>query len=298
MRKSTTVLAAALALVSVGMVAAQSSTENKLSLHLASLTPVDGFQARSFDGSDIYVAPGAAVTQTAVQSANSTADSDLSLSISGPSVRHLQSLLRKNGVAHMAIFTGGKLTGFVPFTLDARIAELTLSGLSAKQFDAVSEVVRATPTGAMIILEPSQRNVFPGREVTVDVYVEGVANLRTFQTSLEQLTGKRGTLELVSMDIDTARPDYVFAGVQAIGAPDTIGHRLGAVMMSGGVDATARSYLGTATYRASADAEGTFKISVRSGDRATLLWTADNEPVAFGVNAAIITVGRKTKTDR
>ena len=299
MRKSTTVLAAVIASVSLGVTLAQS--EYQLSLHLASLTPVDGFDVKTFNGDQVYISPRVAVTESAVLSADATALGKLSMSLSEPGAHRLQSLTRRNDVSHMAIIAGGRMIGVEPFAFQSETAELTLSELSPKQVSQLTEVVAATPTGAMISLVPSQTHVFPGRPVTVDVFVSGVESLRTFQVTMAPVRGgNSGSLSIEDVTIDTTRSDYVYGNLEGIAAPDLSGVRLGGVLFSGGVDATEELYVGTFTYMPSADAEGEFRLTVRAGERASLLWQADNTPVAFGVKSAVITVGNeiKTTTDR
>lgn len=295
MRKSTTVLAAVMALVSLSVTLAQS--EKQLTLHLASLTPVDGFDVKTVDGAQVYISSRVAVTESAVLSADATSSGELSMLLTEPGAHRLQSLIRRNDVSHMAIIAGGRMIGVEPFAFQSETSGLTLSELSPKQVSQLSGVVAATPTGAMISLVPSQTHVFPGRPVTIDVYVSGVESLRTFQVTMAPVSGgNSGSLDIQDVTMDTTRSDYVYGQLAAVAAPDLSGVRLGGVLLSGGVDATEQLYVGTFTYMPSADAEGKFRLTVRGGDRSSLVWQADNTPVAFGVKSAVITVGNEIKT--
>ena len=283
---------------------AQAVVDNKVNLHLASLTPVDGFEARAFGDVNVYVSSRVALTEAALMTVESTTTrngTSVSISLSEPGLRRIRSLLRRDNVDQMAVIANGRIISVNSFTLDTAASSLTLSGLTPLTASQVTELIALSPVGATITLVASQSRVYPDRPVSVDIFVSEMVDLRTFQVSLEVVGGTAGTMTIEDMQIDRTRSDYVFGTLSKVDAADVIGKRVGGVLISGGVDATEMSYLGTATLRSSADARGNFKVTVTGGDRSTLLWTSENLPVTFRTEAALITVGtaRKTRvTDR
>lgn len=304
MRKSTLVLTAVLACVGGTVALGQFVVDNKVNLHLASLTPVDGFDARAFGDVNVYVSKRVALTEAALLTADTSTSRNgdsVEISLSDPGLRRLRSLIRRNNVDQMAVISNGRIIAVDGFTLDSSASSLTISGLSALEAGQITDLIALSPVGATITLVSSQSRVYPDRPVSVDIFVNGMVDLRTFQVSLEVIGGTAGTVAIEDMEIDRTRSDYVFGTLQKVDAADKIGHRVGGVLISGGVDATEMSYLGTATLRPSADAQGTFRVTVKGGDRSTLLWTSQNTPVKFRVEAATISVGTKRKasiTDR
>ena len=69
MRKSTRIGAAVITLVCVGAAFVRAVPANKIGLHLASFSPVEGFQVRTHDGNALYLSPRAALTESALQRA-------------------------------------------------------------------------------------------------------------------------------------------------------------------------------------------------------------------------------------
>lgn len=293
MRSSRALLAAVVGLVGSGVAFAGVP----ISIHLASLDPVDGFVQRTVGDETIFVSPRVALSEAALLAAESSASSDVAISLSEPGVRHLQRLLRRSDVDHMAVFTDGRLMGAGQFVFDTTTAELTISGLNPSDIGDLTDAVRAAATGGMISLVPSTTHVLPGGLVDVDVFVSGIASLRTFQVALtDPMGGLAGRFTLEDIQIDLTRSDFVFGARQNIAVPDFSGNRIGGVLFSDGVNAMDDLYLGTFTYRASRDAEGKFRLTVNGGDRRSLLWTSQNEPTAFRVNAAAITIGTPVKS--
>jgi len=295
MRKSRTLLTVILACVGGSVALA----DNKVNLHLASLTPVDGFEVRAFGDVNVYVSPRVALTEAALLTAESTTSrsgESVAISLTEPGLRRVRSLLRRDSVEQMAVITGGRIIAMDSFTLDTAASSLSLSGLTPLEASQVTDLIAMSPVGATITLVPSQSRAYPGRPVSVDIFVSGMTDLRTFQVPLDVVGGTAGTMAIEDVRIDRARSDYVFGTLQKVDAADQVGKRVGGVLISGGVDATEMSYLGTATLRPSADARGNFRVTVSGGDRSTLLWTSQNTPVAFRTEAALIAVGTTRKT--
>ena len=144
--------------------------------------------------------------------------------------------------------------------------------------------------GAAITLVASRSLIRPGDSVTVDAFVRGVSDLRTYQVMLTTSGGESGRLNVEDMVIDSMRADYVFAGLQKIDAVDTVNARFGGVLFNGGVEAVTPAYVGTFTLQASVDAAGSFRVSLRTADNSSLLQSSRNEAIAFSAGQAAISV--------
>jgi hypothetical protein len=110
----------------------------------------------------------------------------------------------------------------------------------------------------------------PGELVHVDVHLtDGLAALRGYQLHLSGAGGKRGDLELADISIDSARDDYVFAGVAGVWTAfnRSTGQMLAGMDALEGVPASPGAYLATFSYRVPEDAGGTLVVEVRAGDR-------------------------------
>lgn len=298
MRKSKAVLTVVLACVGGSIAFAQSAEDKQVNLHLASLTPVDGFDARAFGDVDVYVSRRVALTEAALLSTDSSTTrgrTSVSIALTDPGLRRIRDMVRRNDVDRLVVIANGRIVAVTTFALNTSASSLTLTSLTSLEAGQVTDLIALTPVGATITLVPTQSRVFPGRPVSVDIFVSGMANLRTFQVSLEVVGGTSGSMTIEDIQIDHTRSDYVFGTLPKLDAPDLSGNRLGGLLMSGSVDATERSYLGTATLVPSSDAAGTFRVTVKGGDRSTLLWTSDSMPAKFRTEAATISVGSRVK---
>ena len=110
--------------------------------------------------------------------------------------------------------------------------------------------------------------------------------------------GYHGRLVIEDLWMDIDRDDYVFAVLQSLEAADLNGGRLASILVSGGVAVTDALYLGSFSLRASRDASGEFSIGAELGERASFLWTSENEPMRFAVHAATISVTKRRQTTR
>lgn len=113
------------------------------------------------------------------------------------------------------------------------------------------------------VLVPRQRAVKAGGTVEVDVYASGVNNLSGYEFGINASNGRRGSLTLEDVRVDTDRADYAFAGLYSFPAVDVELGRVGAAVLGTGdsIPANKRAYVGTFTFRASNDAAGAFTIS-------------------------------------
>jgi len=119
-------------------------------------------------------------------------------------------------------------------------------------------------TSGGLTIVPSPELIQADETVDVQVFADTVENLGGYQVSIEVTGGTAGSLELEAVSIENARADFVFASASISSGTSVNGASLGAVLMSpGGWVFEGPPYLGTFTYRASADAAGVFTVSVR-----------------------------------
>jgi len=265
-----------------------------VSFRLASSNPVSGFEkvTLSADNSMLYVAPRPVWTGGDVVSTQTRDGSGIEFTLSPEAAQRLTTV---SGADQVAIYVEGKLTTVGRFATSG--GRVTVLGLTSAQSDRVVKLIGGvrpapvpTPSDAAASI-----NVVPiGMEnglFLVDVYAEGVTGLRTYQVALMVSGGTRGALEREDVEVVTARDDYVFAGLDVVSAADKIGGRITSVLKSGSIDQTDPGYLGTYSFRPSADAAGTFEIAVEVGPKTFL---ADVESGMIGYRAgpsALYTVG-------
>ena len=119
---------------------------------------------------------------------------------------------------------------------------------------------------AAITLVANPTTIAPGASATVEGFISGASDLRGYQVALSVTGGTSGTLDVETLSIDIVRPNYVFSGLSNVTALDESGVRLGGALYSGGVNTGSNKYLGTFTFRASSDADGTFTVDFRTGE--------------------------------
>ena len=176
-----------------------------------------------------------------------------------------------------------------------RVMMVLMVGLLSVSFVGVA--LADTPEKDRVSTKPTmsvvtaQRSVAPGGLIKVDVFVSNVSDLAVYQVKLA-VTGGEGALSAEMLKIDDERDDYVFGSREKIKAADQSGARMGAMQFSGSVDVTRPAYLGTYSYRASADATGTFKVGVELGPN-SFLRNASGRAISFvpGKSAKISIAG-------
>ncbi len=266
----------------------ESATWNSVSLHLASTTSVRGFEPRDL-GNDgmVHVSPQAALCGEDVTSAEAIATregADLLLTLTDEAAVHFARLLGERGMDQLAIVSGKRLMAAGRVSFDAVAGIATVSDLPearARHLASLAGRTPAAPTGPAMTVVPAKRTLSPGESTTLDIFLSGVADLRTFQVALTITGGTSGNLTVEDLSVDTGRLDYVFNECYQLEAVDRTIGRIGALLFAGGVDATDVSYLGSYTVRASADASGVFHIGVRKDGQSHLSDAAD-KPIKFG----------------
>ena len=169
----------------------------------------------------------------------------------------------------------------------ALVAGMLLVGVSGAVAQAGDDATSALPT---MTIKAHKTTVASGDVVTVDLYIKNVANLATYQFNVASTGGEAGTLAYESIVVDATRKDYVFTGLRSLPAADQKGARAGAVLMGGASrNVTKPEYIGTATFRASPDAKGTFEVSVTKTTK-TFLRDSDGRPIVSTVGDPVTVV--------
>ncbi len=270
-----------------------------ISFRLASSTPSAGMESASL-GRDrtIYVSKHPVLTAADVRSATAAETrqgSDIVMSLSKDALSRLSAAMRKSGAEMLAMYMGKRLVTAGPVQVDQAEGTATVGGIDptlARNLSAMIVGRGAVPLGPTLTLAASRSTIAPGETVTIDAFVRGAPDVRSFQVTLITNGGERGKLIGEDLWIDKSRNDYLFGTQQALDAVDPTNGRLGGVLFEGGIDTTSQPrYLGSFKLRASNDAAGTFTIGVKEQGRHSFLWTSQNKPISFYTETATITVG-------
>lgn len=267
---------------------------SSVSFRLAGSNPISGFEkvTSPTDNSVLYVAPRPSWSGGDVVSTQVRDGSGIEFTLSPEAAQRFTPV---QGADQLAVYVDGKLTNAGKFATSG--GRVTVLGLGSAQVDRVVKLVsgvRPAPTpapseaAASINLVPvgTQNGLF-----LVDVYVEGVTGLRTYQVGLTVSGGSGGALVREDVEVDTSRGDYVFAGLDVIDAADKVGGRITSVIRDGAIDHAEPGYLGTYAFRPSSDAAGTFEIAIDTGSK-SFLADATSEMIPFRTGpAATFTVG-------
>ena len=194
----------------------------------------------------------------------------------------------------------GRLVSAPSVETIAANGHVVIQGLSSGQASRLSRLLQAQVTAVdapVVTVVPQEAMGAAGDRFTVDVYISGVADLRTYQVALDTWGGATGSLTREDLSVDVDRADYVFGAAQAIQASDPVHGRIGAVLFDGSVDAADSRYLGSYTFQASRNASGTFTIGVQPGGN-TFLADSRTQRMPFRTAAATVTVGAQRRLNR
>lgn len=272
-----------------------------ITLHEASLQQGQGLVRMDMpDGSALYVSPRPLWNAMDVVSASAEPTSGgttMELRLSGDASRRLSGLQSRGADARVAVFDGGSLVSAGTITPEGRIRVNGISNESAERIGRVVKGEVSPVAGPLLTVVPAGES--NGRYL-VDVYIQNVTNLRSYQVTLVSGGGESGRLELEGVNSDKARKDYVFGEAATIDASSASTGRLVATLSDGGsIDTATPLYLGTYAFRPSPDAQGTFRINIDLGND-TLLANQGNEEMGYsaGADARILIGGPSRKTDK
>jgi hypothetical protein len=264
----------------------------EFTFHLVSMNPQDGFQQMDLRGSEnasLYVATQTLFGEDEIVSIEA-ADNGLNVMVRPETAQRM----RDRNVTQLGIMSNGRLVA-APKVEGITVESVArITGLSTEQANRMARSIkpRATvPVGSALTIVPREASGRSGDLFTVDVFLSGATNVRTYQLSIDTAGGRSGSLAREEAYIDADRTDYVFGTQHAIKAVDDVHGRMGAVLFDGGVNAPTAMYLGTYAFRASSDAEGDFTITARP-DGETFLNDPEHVQLPFRVQTATISVGR------
>jgi len=272
---------------------------DQITLRLATDVPTRGMEKINVGGRTLFVSGKAGISGRDVvstESIESRDGSDVELSLTKAGADRLAGLMQAAGTSQVVLFSGRQalMAGTISFDSDQSIA--TITGLNADDAQQLSQMIqgrRAIGNGPTLTVVANTASIAADGAVTLDIFVSGVASLRTYQTKLGISGGDAGQLTIEDVFVDHERGDYVFGTAQKLDAVDRTGNRIGGILMAGGVDATAAKYVGSYTVRASSDAAGTFSVNVITSDRSSIIMTSENKELTVGAGpSAMITVGR------
>lgn len=268
-----------------------------ITLHEASLEAGQGLTRMDLpDGTGLYVSPRPMWNAMDVVSASAepaAGGTTMELRLSGDASRRLTSLQSRGANVRVAVFDGGSLIAAGTITPEGRIQVPGVSIESAARIGRVVKGEVSPVAGPLLTVVPAGES--NGRYL-VDVFVQNVSDLRSYQITLVAGGGDSGRLELDSVSSDKARKDYVFGTSHAIDASSPTTGRLVASLYDGSVNTTTPMYLGTYAFRPSPDAQGTFRINIDLGTD-TILANLGNEEMGYsaGADARIMIGGRTGK---
>jgi len=219
------------------------------------------------------------------------------LTLSAEAAERLATQRKHQSGDRVAIYVDGKVISAGTLGAGSTGSRATITGLNSTNTESVVRLLNGerpilvptqTPVSALISLVPVGES---DGAYLVDVFVQGVTNLRSYQIGLVTSGGQGGELVREEVDIDKARADFVFVELEAISAADQVGGRLAGVLVDGSVEKATPAYLGTFAFRPSPGASGTFEIAIDTGVK-SFLADGQNEMFEFRTGpAAQITIG-------
>lgn len=273
-----------------------------VNFHMAGTTLIKGYDKVSLEGDSgtLYVAPRPAWTGKEVVSARTTDTRDgsvMELTLSAEAAERLASQRKHQSGDRVAVYVDGKLMSAGTLDAGSTGGRVTIKGITSINSESVVRLLNGerpiqvptpVPISALISVVPAGQS---DGAYLVDVFVQGVTNLRTYQIGLVTSGGQAGELVRESVEIDNARADYVFGSLQAISAADQVGGRAVGLLVDDTVDKATPAYLGTYSFRPSPDATGTFQVAIDTSEK-SFLSDGQNEMVEFRTGpAASISIG-------
>ncbi len=273
-----------------------------VNFHLANTTPINGYDRVSMgdDGGTLYVAPRPVWSGKEVVSARSTESRDgsvMELTLSAEAAERLATQRKHQSGDRIAVYVEGKLMSAGALGAGSTGGRVTITGITTVNSESVVRLLNGerpiqaptpTPVSALISVVPSGQS---DGAYLVDVFAQGVTKLRTYQIGLITSGGLGGELVRESVEIDSARADFVFSELEAISAADQVGGRAVGLLVDGTVDKATPAYLGTYSFRPSPDATGTFQVAIDTSEK-SFLADGKNDMIEFRTGpAALISIG-------
>jgi len=146
---------------------------------------------------------------------------------------------------------------------------------------------------SLITLVPADPTLGPGNVFVVDAFIYNATDLRGYQLQLGISGGSSGSLACEDLAVNTGRPDYVFSDAGPADWPwaNLPLSRLSSSLTEGGIGVGLEPrYLGTFMLRSTADAEGSFSVSLAVPGSASFLRNSVREPIGFDAGSVELTV--------
>jgi len=258
------------------------NAEAVVSFRLATAKAAEGFTPMTApDGSTVHVSSRPLFTSRdvlAVRVGKAESGETIELSLPPQAADVLTSSVRTSGMSQLAVVNAKKLVALA--TVDVESGEMPkLTRLGTGVSERISRLVKtqSTQVSATVSIVPRQTTGKPNDVLAFDLFVSGVSGLKTYQFALDATGGSSGALVRGPGSIDTQRSDYIFGMRQAIASVDNVKGRLGCTVIRGAADVPAPLYIGTCTFRASADASGEFTIQARKNSDSFLTGERNQE---------------------
>lgn len=276
----------------------QTSRGTSVTFRLATTVAAAGFDRLAYNGEVLFVASRPSFTSQQIRAADtSDGGSLLELTITREAASDLASQARRAQSDRLAVFVGSRIVAAATIDVNDADGLTVLSGFSAGLTDRLVALLSregVAYAGPLVTVSGSHAAILAGQVFTVDTFVSGVPDLGAYQVALDVSGGSSGSILIEDVEIIATRPDYVFDAT-AIKVTDPQLFRAASVMMDGGVDAEELAYMATYTLRATADASGTFEVSIKTGER-SLLRDSEAIPIPFRPGQGFsITVGNTVK---
>ncbi len=269
--------------------------------HLASTTPITGYEkVASADGTFLYVGQRPVWNGKDVVSARTMESRDgavIEMTLSAEATERLATLRKHRSGDRVAIYVDGSLLSSGLLGAASSGGRATITGLDSTNTESVLRLLNGespvpapgpNPSSPMLTMETTG----PVDGVyLIDVFVQGVRNLRSYQIGLLVEGGSSGELMREEVVIDNTRPDFVYGQLPTISAADEVGGRLMGVLINGSVERNSPAYLGTYAFRPSPDAAGVFEIKFDTETK-SLMQDGQNATMQFRTGPpALIAVG-------
>ncbi|NOT01103.1 MAG: hypothetical protein HOP29_10790 [Phycisphaerales bacterium] len=187
----------------------------------------------------------------------------------------------------IAVLIDGKLV-VAPVVASALTrGRMQISGLTTADADRVMNSLSSRDVARRdnLVLVPSAAAGTAADTFHVEIFANNVKKLRGYQITLDAVGGDAGSLKFEQAEVDTGRGDYIFGGTESYRAINPTLKRIANALPSGGVDGVGRVYLGTYTFKPTADAKGTFRIVTVNRGNETVLLGPNSEALDMNVSA-------------
>jgi hypothetical protein len=244
------------------------------------------------DGQTVYVSRKPMLTEGDVahtESVTVAGRDAVQIDLTEAAAQRIAGLTADAQADRIAVLIDGKLV-VAPVVASALTrGRMQISGLTTADADRVMKSLSSRDVARRdnLVLVPSATAGTATDTFHVEVYANNVKKLRGYQITLDAVGGDAGSLKFEQAEVDTGRGDYIFGGTESYRAVNPALKRIANALPSGGVDGIGRVYLGTYTFKPTADAKGAFRIvTVNRG----------NETVLLGPNAEALDMNMSAQT--